>query len=225
MEEGLGTPIITSDNSLNLDSIPPELVLLILQNLTIPDIQNFCNSTRRHRNLCSSDGFRMIMQQKIEEFKPDLIEMSYQDLMEKCRMYPILQEFCETDDAFWDTKFRLDFADTIRELLEDQEDFYLVRAGKSIYQLLNKEAYEEFMSWDNFMWLLEEDRPDVFSGYLYLGRYLRSDLPDYIEISLQHLDSPDYRRILEYIINDIGFPVSPEVIEKLERSYRKYENV
>lgn len=218
MEEGLGTPIITSDNSLNLDSIPPELVLLILQNLTIPDIQNFCNSTRRHRNLCSSDGFRMIMQQKIEEFKPDLIEMSYQDLMETCRMYPILQEFCETDDTFWDTKFRLDFAGEIDDLLEDQEDFCLVRAGKSIYQLLNKEAYEEFLRRDNFM-LLEEDRPDVFIFSLLLGRYLRSDLPDYIEISLQHLDSPDYRRILEYIINDIGFPVSPEVIEKLERSY------
>jgi len=219
MEEGLGVPIITPDNSLNLDSIPPELVLLILQNLSIPDIQNFCNSTRRHRKLCSSDGFRMIMQQKIEEFKPDLIEMSYQELMETCRMYPILQEFCETDDAFWDTKFRLDFAGYIDDLLKDEEDFYLVRAGKSIHQLLNKEAYEEFMSWDNFMWLLEDDRPDIISGYLSLGRYLRSDLPEYIEISLEHLDKPDHRRILEYIINDIGFPVSPEVIEKLEKSY------
>lgn len=219
MEEGLGTPIITSDNSLNLDSIPPELVLLILQNLTIPDIQNFCNSTRRHRNLCSSDnGFRMIMQQKIEEFKPVLIEMSYQDLMETCRMYHILQEFCETDDAFWDTKFRLDFADTIDGLLEDQEDFYLDGACKSIYQLLNKEAYEEFMRWDNFM-LLEEDRPDVFIFSLVLGRYLKDDLPEYIKISLQHLDSPDYRRILEYIVNEIGFPVSPEFIESVEMFY------
>ena len=220
MEEGLGTPIITSDNSLNLDSIDEELLLLILQNLSIPDIQNFCNSTRRHRNLCSSDGFRMIMQQKIEEFKPGLIEMSYQDLMQTCRMYPILQEFCETDDVFWDTKFRLDFADTIDGLLEDQEDFYLDGAGKSIYQLLNKEAYEEFMRWDNLM-LLKEDRPDIFLLPLLLGRYLKSDLPEYIKISLEHLDSPDYRRILEYIVDQIGFPVSSEVIEKL----KMYENV
>lgn len=225
MEEiAFGASVITPDNLLNLESIDPELILVILQNLSIPDIQNFCISTKRHRNLCRSSAFKMILQPKIEEFKPALLEMSYQELMETCRTYPILQGFCEDDDAFWDTKFRSDFEGEIEELLETQGDFYLERAGKSINQLLNKEAYEEFMQWDNFM-LFEEDRPDIITGHLVLGRYLRRDLPEYVAISMDRIgeefSAEDYRNIVNYIVYELGVPVPPEVTEALQR----YEGV
>lgn len=39
--------------------------------------------------------------------------MSYQDILETCKKYPILQCICENDDIFWEAKLRRDVKENI----------------------------------------------------------------------------------------------------------------
>lgn len=188
-------PVITPSLRPDLESIDPELVWIILQDLSISDIQHLCNTSRRFRGICKGPEFERIIQPKIEEaFKPRLLEMSYQDILKTCRKYPILQNFCENDDAFWDAKFRRDVG--TGEIFgsfdpDDPESFqnFFGRIPEKEELKFNKDFYEEFLAYNNFELSDIEIRDDFVTAILLAdnlseGYYLEVNRGYYVEYVL-----------------------------------------
>ena len=186
-------PVITPSLRPDLESIDPELVWIILQDLSISDIQHLCNTSRRFRGICKGPEFERIIQSKIEEefIKPRLLEMSYQDILKTCRKYPILQNFCENDDAFWDAKFRRDVS--TNEIFgsfdpDDPKSFYYFfgRIPEKEELKFNKDFYEEFLDHINFELSDRGDLDDFVTAIMLAdniskGYYLEANREYYVE--------------------------------------------
>jgi len=180
-------PVITPNLRPDLESIDAELVWIILQNLSISNIQNLCNTSKRFRGICRGPEFERIIQQKIEELKPRLVEMSYQDILETCKKYPILQGICENDDIFWEAKLRRD----VKENIFGSIDLGDYESLKYFYDWIpeeeelkfDKDFYEELLTEYNFDLPREGiDLPEVLATNLRAGYYLESNRKGYLQV-------------------------------------------
>ena len=175
----------TKDDLSDLNDVDLKSLYAIIQDSTVPQIQDLCNS-KRLQKVCKNRLFDIVIQSKIDEFLENLMKQGFQEILKTCADYPILREACN-DDTFWEEKFLKDIENGIvfRTIdVDNSAEFtdYKAFMGIPLVEPLkfDRAFYESYLAWSNVDMYLNGNFDRKIANNLNRGNYSKSNKNFYV---------------------------------------------